>query len=128
MAATGWLVGAIEINVSINSLVTVVTAFAQHLTPYSSTVLPARGGEGQGNKAESRRRENAFSLPWLNTAQHPSGPEPVLGPRRAGRCGLLGKVAFLPWSIFRVFHHHGFCVCRQAPGLATPEFSSVGPL
>lgn len=80
MAATGWLVGAIEINVSINSLVTVVTAFAQHLTPYSSTVLPARGREGQGNKAESRRRENAFSLPWLNTAQHPSGPEPVLGP------------------------------------------------
>lgn len=39
MAATGWLVGAIEINVSINSLVAVVTAFAQHLTPRSSTVL-----------------------------------------------------------------------------------------
>lgn len=33
------LVGAIEINVSINSLVAVVTAFAQHLTPRSSTVL-----------------------------------------------------------------------------------------
>lgn len=71
MAATGWLVGAIEINVSINSLVTVVTAIAQHLTPCSSTVLPARGGEGEGNKAESRPQENAFSLPWLSTAQHP---------------------------------------------------------
>lgn len=71
MAATGWLVGAIEINVSINSLVTVVTAIAQHLTPCSSTVLPARGREGKGNKAESRFQGNVFTLPWLSTAQHP---------------------------------------------------------
>lgn len=84
MAATGWLVGATEINVSINSLVTVVIAFAQHLTPCSSAML--LGAERQGNKAESRHQ--------LALAKHsaaPNGPEPSLRPC-SRQVWILGKV------------------------------------
>lgn len=101
MAATGWLVGATEINVSINSLVTVVIAFAQHLTPCSSTMLLR--AERQGNRAESRHQEDTFSSPWPSTLQHPMA--------WSRQVWILGKVEFLN-SILQIFHHC-FWVCRQ---------------
>lgn len=100
MAAMGWLVGATEINVSINSLVTVVTAFAQHLTPCSSTGL--LGAEAQGKQSREQTSGERFSLPWPGTVLHPVAQSLLRGPV-AGRYGLLGKMPSLPRSTAELF-------------------------